>query len=309
MIIRDSDVLGPNEVAEEDSYVREPRTRRKEWYLVSIGREIGCFATPHVYSVSFRHTHCSISRREEAIAQINDFPGPIHRRYEHWGELCAVWANNCIHGIVNGPLSPNSLVPLIVTRADINSRIAIERQRLLEADREISREKTARCRALYCRPVEKRAACDLAAHLEAARVKHERRDAGSIETVEDRETVSCEAVSAEAPREVHCASHIAAPEVIAQPVAETRLLNSAHSAARHRAVQAGLPRQIRDVASLDGPPSIPAQQMSASVTAPPSTSRTRCCGHAVMVQLPSAKRIINAWIVMRGLRPGVYTDR
>ncbi|KAF7790016.1 hypothetical protein EIP86_000964 [Pleurotus ostreatoroseus] len=110
------DVLGPNEIAEDDPAPMPPLNEAEEWYLVSVGRFIGCFLT-----------------WEQAGALVNRFPANLHRKYSIWNEMWAVWVNNCINGIVRGPLHPDSVVPFVVSRAEIARRIAAETARRRDA--------------------------------------------------------------------------------------------------------------------------------------------------------------------------------
>lgn len=72
--------------------------------------------------------------REQTGAQVNRHSCNVHRKYTTFGEMWAVWVNNCVNGLVSGPLHPDSVIPMVISRGEIARRIAAESTRRIAAE-------------------------------------------------------------------------------------------------------------------------------------------------------------------------------
>lgn len=94
----------------------------------TVGRQ-ACSQTCKYFFFFFVILHLAYLHSRSIVGLLTDgHSGNRSRSFQDWGKLCAAWRTACIMGAVVGPLSPHSILPFVVSRAEAERRLAAWRQ-------------------------------------------------------------------------------------------------------------------------------------------------------------------------------------
>ncbi|KAF7797640.1 hypothetical protein EIP86_008840 [Pleurotus ostreatoroseus] len=112
IVVDEFEVIADNELTEYEPFPDPPNPLWSEYYMVFKGRECGVFN-------SWDETH----------ANTDGFSGNGHKKFTSFDVARVRWYEACVSGRVRGQVSPRSLFPFIVSREEIDRRVAQEIQR------------------------------------------------------------------------------------------------------------------------------------------------------------------------------------